>query len=201
MSRRTLVIALAAAATFGLTAVPASAELHRVSVTLVTGQVLTMTIDVAPGAAVESVPIPGLPAQVQSITDLGVVLPPPEPPTSAEEPAPRYLQPFPVVRIRGSLAARGAQVTLLRVTAPSGVTVTVRCAGAGCPIRRLETGPGRLRRFERFLPAGLRITIRITREGLVGKYVRLRVRAGKPPARHDACLLPGSRGPDRCPPI
>jgi len=71
MRRRKLVIALAAAATFGVLVVPASAELHRVSVTLVTGQTLTMTVDVPPGTAVESIQIPGLPAPVQSITDLG----------------------------------------------------------------------------------------------------------------------------------
>ena len=210
MCRRKLIIVLATAGILGLPAAPASAELHRVSVTLVTGQTLTMTIDVAPGTAIETLEIPGLPAPVQSITDLGVVpTPTPEPApmpagTPAIEspsPAPHYLQPFPVVRIRGSLAPRGANVNLLRVTAPSGATVTVGCAGDGCPIGRLKTGPGRLRAFERFLPAGLRITIRVRREEFVGKYVRLRVRAGRPPARRDACLIPGSQGPDSCPAI
>ena len=44
MRRRKLGIALAAAALFGvLLAVPASAELHRVSVTLVTGETITTT--------------------------------------------------------------------------------------------------------------------------------------------------------------
>jgi hypothetical protein len=73
MRRRKLVIVLAAAALFGVLVVPASAELHRVSVKLVTGQTLTMTVDVPPGSSVQSINIPGLPAPVQSITDLGAV--------------------------------------------------------------------------------------------------------------------------------
>ena len=76
MRRRKLVITLAAAAVFGVLVVPASAELHRVTVTLVTGQTLTLTVDVPPGASVESIQIPGLPAPVQSITDLGPVATP-----------------------------------------------------------------------------------------------------------------------------
>ena len=52
MRRRKLVITLAAAALFGLLVVPASAELHRVTVTLVTGQTMTLTVDVPPGTAV-----------------------------------------------------------------------------------------------------------------------------------------------------
>jgi hypothetical protein len=206
MCRRKLITVLATAGMLGLPAAPASAELHRVSVTLVTGQTLTMTIDVAPGTSIETLEIPGLPAPAQSITDLGVVPVPTAEPAGtpaieSPSPAPRYLQPFPVVRIRGSLAPRGANVNLLRVTAPSGATVTVGCAGSGCPLRRLKTGPGRLRAFERFLSAGLRITIRVRREEYVGKYVRLKVRAGRPPARRDACLVPGSPGPDSCPAI
>jgi Transglycosylase SLT domain/Peptidase family M23 len=73
MRRRKLVITLAAAAMFGFLVVPASAELHRVTVTLVTGQQLTMTVDVPPGATVETIEIPGLPAPVQSIVDHGTV--------------------------------------------------------------------------------------------------------------------------------
>jgi hypothetical protein len=73
MRRRKLVITLAAAAMFGLLVVPASAELHRVTVTLVTGEEVTMTVDIPPGATVETIEIPGLPAPVKSIVDLGPV--------------------------------------------------------------------------------------------------------------------------------
>ena len=126
---------------------------------------------------------------------------PPSPTTGTPTtPAPRYLRPFPVVRIRGLVARRGAHVTLLRVTAPRRAWVKVRCRGSRCPVRRRTQRPGRVRPFERYLPAGLRIEIRVRRHGLVGKYVRLTIRAGKPPARSDACLVPGSRRPASCPP-
>jgi hypothetical protein len=103
MRRRKPVIALAAAALFGALVVPASAELHRVSITLVTGQTLTMTVDVPPGSSVQSIQIPGLPAPVQSITDLGpVATPTPEPvptavptPQSSPTPAPTPAKPAP----------------------------------------------------------------------------------------------------------
>ena len=62
MRRRKLVIALGAAALFGVAAVPASAELRRVAVTLVTGQTVEVTVDVPPGASVQSVALPSLPA-------------------------------------------------------------------------------------------------------------------------------------------
>jgi hypothetical protein len=128
-------------------------------------------------------------------------VPPPPPATGSPATAAlRYLRPFPVVRIRGLVARRGAHVTLLRVTAPRRAWVKIRCRGSRCPVKRRTQRPGRVRPFERYLPAGLRIVIRVRRHGLVGKYVRLTVRAGKPPARRDACLLPGSRRPVACPP-
>ena len=58
MRRRKLVIALGAAAVFGAAAVPASAELRRVAVTLVTGQTVEVTVDVPPGTSVQSVALP-----------------------------------------------------------------------------------------------------------------------------------------------
>ncbi len=61
MRRRKLVIALCAAALFGVVAMPASAELHRVAVTLVTGQTVEVTVDVPPGGSVQSVALPSLP--------------------------------------------------------------------------------------------------------------------------------------------
>ena len=86
MRRRKLVIALCAAALFGVVAMPASAELHRVAVTLVTGQTVEMTVDVPPGGSVQSVALPSLPAPVASITDLGPVATPA--PTATTTPAP-----------------------------------------------------------------------------------------------------------------
>ena len=66
---------------------PASAELHRVTVTLITGQKVTLTVDVPPGTPVESIQIPGLPAPVQSIVDLGPVSTATPSPTATATPA------------------------------------------------------------------------------------------------------------------
>jgi hypothetical protein len=110
-----------------------------------------------------------------------------------------YLSPFPVVRIKGASVDGGAIIQLLRVTAPRRSLVSVGCAGARCPLRHLSARTGRIRPLERFLPAGLAITIRVTRAGFIGKYVRFVVRSRAAPERHDACLLPGSTRPRHCP--
>src|SRR5215204_5260462 len=124
MRRRTLVIALAAAALFGALVVPASAELHRVNVTLVTGEVRTMTIDVPPGQTVESIEIPGLPAPVQSVEDLGpVATPTPSPeatatptvPPTAVTPTPTPAQEQPAPQQQSG----GSQVPAPQPAAPS----------------------------------------------------------------------------------
>jgi hypothetical protein len=112
---------------------------------------------------------------------------------------PLYLRPFPVVRIRGLLVDGGAKVTLLRVTAPQGSSVRVRCRRSGCPLRRRTLGVGRIRAFERFLPAGVRITLRVAKPGFIGKHVRILIRDGRPPARRDSCLLPGRKRAVTCP--
>jgi hypothetical protein len=93
----------------------------------------------------------------------------------------------------------GAEVTLLRVTAPRGSSVRVRCRRSGCPLRRRTLGVGRIRAFERFLPAGVRITLRVTKPGFIGKHVRILIRDGRPPARRDSCLLPGRKRAVTCP--
>ncbi len=81
-SRKLLTIATAAAALYAVVLVAsASAALHRVQVTLVTGQTLTLTVDVPPGTPIQQVQIPGLPAPVQEIVDLGPVEEPTPAPT------------------------------------------------------------------------------------------------------------------------
>jgi hypothetical protein len=71
-SRRPLAVALAASVFYaGVFVAAAQAEMHYVRVTLVTGQQLTITVEVPPGTAVDQIQIPGLPAPVASIVDLG----------------------------------------------------------------------------------------------------------------------------------
>jgi hypothetical protein len=111
----------------------------------------------------------------------------------------RYLLPFPVIRVAGSSVSGGAYINVLRVTAPRRTHVAIDCLGRGCPVRRLSRGPGRVPQLERFLPAGVDITIRATRGGYIGKYVRFIVRSHAAPERRDACLMPGRPRPARCP--
>jgi hypothetical protein len=115
-----------------------------------------------------------------------------------ELPAP-LLRPFPIVRVKGTLLRDGALITLLRVRAPSTATVDVRCNRLRCRLRQRTFGSGRIARLERFLRAGTRITIRVSKPNAVGKYVRLVIRDGRAPKRRDACLMPGSGKPVECP--
>jgi hypothetical protein len=113
---------------------------------------------------------------------------------------PLMMKPFPIVRIKGVLTAKGARVTLLRVTAPRGTRTVLLCRGRGCPARRLvsRSGVRRLRRFERDLRAGIRLTFTITKPGYVGKRTVIVIRRGAAPWRRDRCLRPGASKAVRC---
>jgi hypothetical protein len=122
----------------------------------------------------------------------------------------RLLSPFPVVRIAGRITRRGTRVRLLRIYAPRGAKVSVRCAGRGCPFRKnvravstdAKSRPAvgvRVRRLERLIPAGVQVRLYVTKAGAIGKYTRLRFRRGKAPARTDRCVMPGSWEPAQCP--
>jgi hypothetical protein len=143
-------------------------------------------------------PPPSNPAPAPVVTPAPAPLVAPVAPSPARPVSP-YLSPFPVVRVQGASVAGGAIIRMLQVTAPRRAKVNVGCVGAGCPVRHLSLRTGRIRPLERFLPAGLAITIRVTRAGYIGKYVRFIVRSHAAPERHDACLLPGSNRPRRCP--
>lgn len=125
-------------------------------------------------------------------------MPPASPPSSR---LPAYLRPFPVVRIRGNFAAGGVRITLLSVRAPRSSRIRARCAGRGCPVRAIALSGRaiRLRRFERFLPRGTIIRVRVTSATRIGKYVSFRIRENKAPLRADRCVMPGGSRPVRCP--
>lgn len=111
------------------------------------------------------------------------------------------LRPFPVVRIRGYFRRGGVRVTLLSVNGPRSAHITARCVGRGCPIRTLSVAaaPARLHPFERFLPAGTVLQVRVTRAGSIGKYASFLIKARSAPARSDLCVMPGRARPARCP--
>ena len=120
-----------------------------------------------------------------------------------QKPAPVRMRPFPVVRIAGIVLPHGALVKILSVRAPRGASVLARCSGHGCPPRAVARSSVsslvRLHRFERRLPAGVTLELFVHKRARIGKYTRFRIRGGKPPARVDRCLMPGSNRPVRCP--
>jgi hypothetical protein len=115
--------------------------------------------------------------------------------------SPAFLRPFPVVRIRGFFAPGGAKITLLSVTGSRGANVRVRCSGRGCPVRRMGPlrAPVRLRKFERFLRAGVVVEVRVDKASKIGKYTSFHIRARRAPLRRDGCLMPGRPSASRCP--
>lgn len=126
----------------------------------------------------------------------------PAPTVGAPPARPAYMRPFPVVRIRGYSTPRGTRITLLSVRAPRSARVRATCAGTGCsrlPRPVAFVPPGRVRAFERFLPAGTVLRIRITAAAAIGKYTSFRILARRAPRRMDRCLVPGRWAPARCP--
>jgi hypothetical protein len=139
-----------------------------------------------------------LPTAVVSTLPPPVTPPPPAPASPSTTDGARPLWPFPVVRITGYILDHGARIVHLRVTAPRAANVDVRCKGPRCPLRHRSFSPGRIRPLERYLRAGVAITIRVTQAGSIGKYTRVVVRSRKPLRRRDACLLPGELRPRPC---
>jgi hypothetical protein len=125
-------------------------------------------------------------------------------------PAPKLMEPFPVVRIVGSYDALGARISLLAVQAPVGAIIRVTCHGGGCRTRsqRLTVAAplhGRARmpaisfhRFERLLRPGAVLEVWIYSSGEIGKFTRLSIHHGKPASRVDLCLDPGGTRPRAC---
>ena len=122
-----------------------------------------------------------------------------------------FLSPFPLVRVSGSLTARGVRIARLVVQAPPGARVEVRCRGHGCrrhrEIRVVTPRPGlgphsfrllRFRGFERALDAHAVLQISVTNPPMIGKYTRFTIRKGLQPRRRDLCILPGAKRPSRC---
>ena len=80
----------------------------------------------------------------------------------------------------------------------------VRCKGKACPYKHKRfTSKGKrviLRALSGSYADGNVIEIRVTKFEKWGKITRLRVRAGKRPARLDRCIAPGQPNkPVRCP--
>jgi hypothetical protein len=121
---------------------------------------------------------------------------------------PREILPFPVVHISGTVFRSGVRLRLLSVEAPPGALITVRCRGRGCPVSfqsrvasstGVETVTVTVRRLERFLPAGVRIEVRVSKAGEIGKDTLIQIRRGRPPRRVDTCLDAVALTAAKCP--
>src|SRR3954470_6240730 len=95
ITKRKLIIGLIACAVFGAgigaSVMPASAEQRTLLVTLVTGQTLTVTVDVPPGTPMNQSNTPGIPPPIASLSEVPPPPPPPPPPAdngSGSQPAP-----------------------------------------------------------------------------------------------------------------
>ena len=132
--------------------------------------------------------------------------------TVSNPPVTPLLTPFPVVQMAGRVTHRGTRIRL-SVVAPDGATLSIRCRGRGCPLRRqtrtaqfdqASFGAGtrliRLRRLSRHtLRPGAIVKIFVTKPGTIGKYARFKMRRGKPPRRTDACVVAGTVAAITCP--
>jgi len=124
------------------------------------------------------------------------------------------MKPFPVVRIVTTRSLGRVRLKVLSVEAPVGVTVSVSCTGKGCPVRsqaRLVPKPKAKGKaaslptlafpsFERSLPPGVSLVIRISHAGEIGKYTKFTIRRGKLPVRSDACVSSTDVKPVSCSP-
>jgi len=149
-----------------------------------------------PPPAADPVPRPAAPSF--ELPDTPVTGPP-----AVRSPAPalRALNPFPVVRIKGWLTARGARITILSVRAPRGSRIDVACRGRTCPVPKLARTAAveRLRRFERALRAGTRLELTVTKPGEIGKWTVIVIRRATVPRRQDGCLDSDTKRHLRCP--
>ena len=113
-------------------------------------------------------------------------------------------------RLRATPTANGLRIVWLRVTAPKGAKVTVRC-GTGCKYAKKATAAGggdvlataartlTVKKLAgRTFRAGEKIRIYVTRKGRIGSYIQYTIKRGGF-KRIKRCLKPGSMTPrKRC---
>jgi hypothetical protein len=118
------------------------------------------------------------------------------------------LAPFPLVRIVSSRIGSAVRLRLLSILASPGAHVSITCKGHGCPVKKESkiAAAGKVGlasvsfgRFQRTLPPGTTLEIRIYRPGEIGKYTALIVHRGGVLRRLDMCLSPNGLRPMTCP--
>jgi len=117
------------------------------------------------------------------------------------------MRPFPLVRIVTRHGSSGIRLRVRSILASSGARITITCKGRSCPVRKQsQVGwPGKVglasvsfHRFQRVLPIGTTLEIRVFKAGEVGKFTSLAVRRGAL-KRLDTCLAPDGIKPTSCP--
>jgi PKD repeat protein len=118
-------------------------------------------------------------------------------------PAPKakagFLSPSPVVTLGGAILSTGMRVETLRIRAPRGSLVTVKCHGKGCGVsrrrKRVKRSTVSFKTYQRFLRAGTKLEIFVRKPKTIGDFTRYKIRAGKFPVRTDRCLPVGKDKP------
>jgi hypothetical protein len=126
-------------------------------------------------------------------------------PVSSQQSA--LMRPFPLVRIVTLRGSSGIRLRVLSILASPGARITITCKGHSCPVKKqskvASTGKVGLasvsfQRFERVLPTGTTLEIRVFKAGEVGKFTSLAIRrAGL--KRLDTCLGADGIKPMSCP--
>jgi hypothetical protein len=112
----------------------------------------------------------------------------------------------PTVKLTFDRTGKGIKVTLLQVKdVPAGTRVSVSCSRRACssqtktasldsPIARASNNVS-LPKLKKKLRAGVKIFIRVTKPGAVGKYYVVTIKKGRYKASRPLCLAPGSKKP------
>jgi PKD repeat protein len=118
-------------------------------------------------------------------------------------PPPQVL-PGVVIEMRALVFSRNTEVRYLRVRAPAGSKIKVRCLGGKrCPTTGTKTSHGskrlRFKKLERTFRPGTKLIITVTKPGFIGRQTSFKLRRGKGPVRKDLCRLPGAKNATSCP--
>jgi PKD repeat protein len=109
-----------------------------------------------------------------------------------------------VIEGRFLLFRRDTKVKSLRVRAPAGSKISVRCLGKkNCPKRMTKTSKGSkklpFKKLQRKFRPKTKLIITVTKSGFIGKQTTFTMRRRKPPLRRDLCLNPGAKKATPCP--
>ena len=115
-------------------------------------------------------------------------------------PAPPISMPFSFARLVPKTALTFLQVKSI----PKGSTLTVRCKGKGCPVRKRFRKRNAKKNvtlrtfFPKSYPAGTTIEARVSKTGSVTAIRRTIFRKDKRPISAKLCLPPGAKKPRKC---